>query len=434
MRRAIYRWNDIFLGMAIAAVTLLLALAPSTQAESMGLQEGNAAQLEELSQDAQQGTFSFEENVARDWRGLRKRLDQAGFTMDAALVLEGFNNSFGGLRTSTLVGASTFDLNISFDPENLLGWKGGKFYIDLEGHAGRNPSEVLVGDLQVFDKQNSAPFLQVYELWYQQKLFADKLRLKIGKVDANSEFSVIDNGLLFLNSSSQVSPTISGFPTFPDPMPSINLFFTPNESHYVSLGAYHANRSVTFGDIVRRPENAQPTLNGDFFISETGLKWRNGGAFVGNGNMKLGVWAHTGIFTRFNGEQQKGAYGWYAIIDQSLWQPAGEPEDGRGLRAFLEYGNTQSSVNIIDWHIGGGVAWQGPFPERPKDTVGFSPQYAHISPHAGLPKSYELAIETFYRLSVTGGIVIQPDLQYIINPGGQFTNTLVGTVRMEVDF
>ena len=77
-----------------------------------------------------------------------------------------------------------------------------------------------MGDLQVFDKQNSAPFLQVYELWYQQKLFEGKLRLKLGKVDANSEFSVIDNGLPFINSSTQVSPTISGFPTFPAPMPS----------------------------------------------------------------------------------------------------------------------------------------------------------------------------------------------------------------------
>ncbi len=420
--------------MTIIAAALLLAVVSVVQAESIGMQQGNVTQPDKLSRDARQGTSSFEEKVAGDWRSIYTRLDQAGFTLDAGLVLEGFKNSVGGLNTSTLVGASTLDLNLTFDPENLFGWKGSRFYIDLEGHGGRNPSEVLVGDLQVFDKQNSAPFLQVYELWYQQKLFGDKLRLKLGKVDANSEFSVIDNGLPFINSSTQVSPTISGFPTFPAPMPAINLFFTPDESHYASLGAFYANRSVSFGDIKRSPEDAQPTSNGGFFISEAGFRWQKGWIFTGNGNMKLGVWAHTGTFTRLNGERQKGVYGWYAIIDQTLWQPAGEPEDGRGLRAFLEYGNTQSGINVIDWHTGGGVAWKGPLPARPGDTLGFSPQYVHISSQAGLPKSYELAIEAFYRLRVTDMVVIQPDLQYIINPGGKYTNTLVGTVRMEVDF
>ncbi|MEJ2723553.1 MAG: carbohydrate porin [Deltaproteobacteria bacterium] len=432
MGGVICRWYGMFLGVTTTAAALLLVGVLAT--ESMGLEGGKAVQLEALSQGAQQVTSPLEEKVVRVWRGLGRRLDQAGFILDAGLVLEGFKNSIGGLRTSSLVGAATFDLNLTFDPENLSGWKGCKFYIDLEDHAGRNPSEVLVGDLQVFDKLNAAPFLQIYELWYQQGLFEDKLRLKIGKVDANSEFSVIDNGLLFLNSSTQVSPTVSGFPTFPDPMPSINLFFTPDESHYVSFGAYYANRSVSFGDIKGSPEDAQPTFNGAFIISEAGLKWPRAGAFVGNGNLKLAAWTHTGTFTRFNGEQQQGTYGWYAIIDQTLWQPAGEPEDGRGLRAFLEYGRTQSSVNVIDWHAGGGFAWQGPFPARPKDVVGVSPQYAHISSQAGLPKSYELAIETFYRLKVAGWIEIQPDLQYIVNPGGQHPNALVGTVRMEANF
>jgi porin len=434
MGGVICRRYGMFFDMATSIAALLLVGVAATQAESTGLQGGNAAQREALCQDAQQGTSSFEEKVALDWRGLRQGLDQAGFTLDARLVFEGFKNFMGGLRTSTLVGHSTFDLSLTFDPQNLFGWKGGKFYIDLEDHAGRNPSEVLIGDLQVFDKLNSAPFLQIYELWYQQRLFEDNLRLKIGKVDANSEFSVIDDGLLFLNSSAQVTPTVSGFPTFPDPMPAINLFFTPDESHYVSFGAYYANRSVTFGDIEGSPEDAQPTSNGSFLISETGLKRPGAGAFLGNGNLKLGGWGHTGTFIRFNGEQQRGTYGWYAIIDETLWQPAGEPEDGRGLRAFLEYGRTQSSVKMIDCHTGGGLAWQGPFAARPKDVVGVSPQFAHISSQAGLPKPYELAIETFYRLKVNGWIEIQPDLQYITNPGGQYLNALVGTVSMEAHF
>jgi carbohydrate-selective porin OprB len=140
--------------------------------------------------------------------------------------LEGFKNFHGGIRTTPIVGTSTFDLSLGLDTENLFNWKGGKFYITSEDHAGRNPSQVLVGDLQIFDKLNATSYLQVFEMWYQQQLLNNKLRLKIGKVDANTEFSVIDNGLPFINSSTQVSPTVFLFPTTPDPMPSVNVFFT----------------------------------------------------------------------------------------------------------------------------------------------------------------------------------------------------------------
>ena len=182
-----------------------------------------------------------------------------------------------------------------------------------------------MGDLQVFDKQNSSPYLQIFEIWYQQKLFDDKIRIKIGKVDANTEFSVIDNGLPFLNSSTQVSPTIFVFPTTPDPMPSVNVFFTPDEFYYAGFGAYYANRSDRFGDFVDDPAGVQRTGGGTFLIGETGLKWQRRAAVEKAGNLKLGAWEHTGTFTRFDGSKQQGAYGGYAILDQTLWQPKGEP-------------------------------------------------------------------------------------------------------------
>jgi len=59
----------------------------------------------------------------------------------------------------------------------------------------------LVGNVQKFTKLNYPPYLQIAEFWYRQTLFHGKLRLKLGKVDANSEFSVVDNYLAFLNSS-----------------------------------------------------------------------------------------------------------------------------------------------------------------------------------------------------------------------------------------
>ncbi|MDR3555618.1 MAG: carbohydrate porin [Syntrophobacteraceae bacterium] len=385
-------------------------------------------------QGGQPADSDFADKATGDWGGERERLKQAGITIEATFLTEGFYNFRGGIRTWPPVGSSTSDVSLGLDMEKLCGWNGGKFYADLEDHAWRNPTKTLTGDLQIFDKQNTAPYLQVFELWYQQKLFNGMLRLKVGKVDANTEFSVVDNGLSFLNSSSQVSPTVFVFPTTPDPMPSVNVFFTPPGLFYAGFGAYYANRSDRFGELVDNPADAQLSEFGAFLIGETGLKWENAPVLANAGNLKVGFWEHTGTFTRFEGAKQQGTSGGYGIIDQTLWQPAGEAPGGRGVRAFLEYGRTQQTITPVYQHIGGGLTWQGLCDCRPDDTVGVSPQYAYLSPGAGLPYTYELALEAFYKLQVTRWATLRPDLQYIVHPGGKYPDALVGTIGVRLDF
>lgn len=426
------KWHTRFSVAVVTAVTALMIVASAVRAESPP-QDGNAIPLDTSPQGQQQISSGFKDKATGDWWGLRGHLKEQGVSIGMDWVMEGFYNFRGGIERGA-VAASTLDLYLNLDMQKLLGVPGGELYVDLEDHAGRNPSTALVGDLQVFDKLSTKPYLQIFELWYQQKLFDGKLRFKIGKVDANTEFSVIDNGLEFINSSTQVSPTLFLFPTTPDPMPSVNVFFTPNEFYYASFGAYYSNRSVGFGNFVGSPQDVQLSDHGAFLIGETGPRWRHAPVFEGGGNLKLGVWGHTGTFTCFNGSRRRGTYGYYAILNQTLWQPAGEPEDGRGVRAFLVHGRTQESISTIDWHIGGGVAWKGLLAARPNDAMGFSPQYAHISRQAGLPHPYELAMELFYTLQITRWAALMPDLQYIINPGGRYPNALVGTLRLTVNF
>lgn len=375
----------------------------------------------------------FADKATGAWGGERRRLEQAGVSLNAQEVLEGFRNFRGGLNTGD-AGASTFDLSLALDMEKAFHWKGGKLYVDLEDHAGRNPSTDLTGDLQVFDKLNSSPYFQVFELWYQQKLFDGRLRLKLGKVDANTEYSVIDNGLPFLNASTQVTPTIIVFPTTPDPMPGANVFFTPCKFWYASFGIFYANRSDTFGDITGHPQSIQPTRSGVLFIGETGWRWQRAPLLGAGGNLKLGAWGHTGAFARLDGGQQIGAEGYYAVFDQTLWRPAGEPAQGRGVRSFLEAGKTQAAVSAIDWNVAGGITWTGPTAARPDDVLGFSANYAHISPQAGLPHAYELALEWLYQAPLWKWATLAPDVQFIVHPGGEYPDVVVGALDLTVNF
>ena len=52
---------------------------------------------------------------------------------------------------------------------------------------------------------------------------------------------------------------------------------------------------------------------------------------------------------------------------------------------------------------------------------------------AGEPGA-ELAVEGFYRLELTRWARFTPDLQYIVNPGGKYSNPLVATLRLMVHF
>jgi porin len=356
--------------------------------------------------------------ATRNWQTLQDRLQLSGISLGLNWVMEGFENFRGGKRTN-VVAASTLDLNLALDTDRLLELPGGEFYVDVEDHAGRNPSEVLTGDLQVFDKLNYTPYLQVFEMWYQQKLFDGAVRVKLGKVDANSEFSVITNGLPFINSSTQVSPTVFVFPTTPDPMPSADLFLT-RSIFYLSFGTFYSNSSSRFLDITGSPYAIQPISNGAFLIAETGLQWNHLPLLEMSGDLRSGVWAQTGKFKQFNGEPQNGADGVYAIFDQALWNPPSGGGHTRGLRMFLEYGQTQSSVAPIYQHFGGGVTESGLLWERPNDVVGVSPELARISSGMKTPYSYELALESFYNLRLTSWAAVQPDLQLIINPGGTY--------------
>jgi porin len=76
--------------------------------------------------------------------------------------------------------------------------------------------------------------------------------------------------------------------------------------------------------------------------------------------------------------------------------------------------------------VNGGLVYEGLLPSRPRDrtavgvTYGkFSEQLARAQRDAGAPSQrYELALELTYIIQATGWLQVQPDVQYIINPGG----------------
>jgi porin len=101
---------------------------------------------------------------------------------------------------------------------------------------------------------------------------------------------------------------------------------------------------------------------------------------------------------------------------------------------FLEYANSNKGVAPIYQHFGGGLLWTGITAKRPDDKLGICTQYGRISLQPGLLWNYEQTVESFYQISLASWANLQPDIQYIIHPGGKYSNALIGTLQLNLMF
>jgi porin len=376
-------------------------------------------------------------HLSGNWGGWRSSLSDAGISLEAANILDWARVASGGLRRRSTA-RNLLDLRLTVDLKLLTGMDAGTIWARYYSHFGRSGSRDA-GDIQGFSNIDLDDHRhQLAEVWYEQRFFNEALRLKIGKVDANTEFAFTESGAEFLNSSMGFSPTIVGLPTYPDPATGVNLFLYPTEHLYAGFGAYDGagQRGVQTGS--RGPATFFRGLNKLFYIGEVGTKWSIPG-FALPGRLGIGGWHHNDSFDRFNGGRKSGTAGFYLFLDQLIWCGESAKEDEpKGIGMFFQYGSADGAVSEIKRHVGGGFVWTGPIAGRDEDTLGTGITWVRFSgaAGAGFDKGHELAVETFYKISITGWLSAKPDLQYIVNPSGarSINNALVPGMRFEWTF
>jgi porin len=366
----------------------------------------------------------FERTTATgDWAGGRPWLEEHGVAFAGSYSVDGSVPLTGGL-TRRGAARGLLDLELALDTEPLVGLHGGSLAARFLHHHGRNGSDD-VGDLQAFSNIDGDPFSKLYELWYQQEIFGGKLRVKAGQVDANTEFAVVDTGADLLSSSAGFSPTILGFPTYPDPRLAVNVFIHPTEHLYLGGGIYGSSLEQSF-------DFAHP-----FWIGEIGFAWdRTGG--LADGRVALGIWHDTAPTDRFDGTTQSGTRGFYVVAEQRLWTENPDADvHPQGIDGFLQYGRANGSVSPFTHHVGVGLRGTGLVPSRHYDTLNVGANWTRRSedPAAGFTAN-EWSVEINYAARITPFFRLVPDLQWIGHPGGDASRSgaLVATLRTVVVF
>ncbi|HBH18101.1 MAG TPA: hypothetical protein DDX14_04035, partial [Cyanobacteria bacterium UBA9579] len=101
-----------------------------------------------------------------------------------------------------------------------------------------------------------------------------------------------------------------------------------------------------------------------------------------------------------------------------------------------QYGWGPSDRRYIARYYGGSLQYQGLIPKRNKDKVGVGMNMAKTSKRQKLinGQSKETAIELFYTAQITPWLSVQPDMQFVINPGGKGKDAMIFGVRTVINF
>jgi len=364
------------------------------------------------------------EHATGEWGGVRERWEQAGVEVELAYLVDSSVVMAGGVRHGA-AGRSLLDLDFTVDLERLVAIRGTTLFADFHHFRGRNGSDD-VGDLQGISNIDAEPVTELAEAWIETHFASDRVRLKVGKVDANTEFDYVEAGAEFLHPSVAMSPTDLGFPTYPDPAWSVNLFVYPTAQTYGGIALYDGSSLAGEATSTHAPRWAFDRDR--LWIGEAGFAWDRA-------RLGVGLWHHAAELPRFDGTTASGTTGGYGVAEKQVWHPAGDPEKHRGIACFLLAGWADDQVAEVGRHLTLGSRWGGPWARRPDDVVAAMVSFANLSDAKGTPfRGDETAVELTYRLQLTPFLAIQPDLQWIHNPSGDPTlhDATVAGVRLSV--
>jgi porin len=356
-----------------------------------------------------------------DWASVRRDLKRIGVELQVGVTAD-LSDVASGSLSNPVVGRALAKTGLALDFEKLAGLRGTRALLQYQRkRGGFGPAST--GDAQGFSNIDADDFGSLYEVWVEQTLLPG-LRVKVGQIDANTEFAFVENGGAFINPSMGFSPTIFVLPTYPSPHLGVIAQAQPSKRFWAGIGI--------FRDEMDQGGTAGPRHEA-FAIGEVGVRW----ALGGGGRLGVGYWHHTGSFplVRDEGASVK-ASGQYMVFDQVLWS-GGTDDSPKSVAAFAQVGLSNRHISPIARHLGGGVLATGLVPGRPSDSVGVGVTTVSFGdqPVADANLQGEVNLGAFYRLALTAWMAIKPDLQVILRPSGEAGRKVVtATARFEVTF
>ncbi|MBV8213189.1 MAG: carbohydrate porin [Verrucomicrobia bacterium] len=334
-------------------------------------------------------------------------------------------------------------MGANLDAEKLLAWKGASFGIQFLRFDGQDTND-QAGSVQGYNSLPGPKPLdrsELYELWYRQALFDDRLIFRIGKIVPTYDFNNVARpvpthdealdipavtGLLY--TPVFVNPTLLGaIGGYYNPVYGVTVTVAPTKNSYLNYGLYD-------GNVARQVQTGLtgPHFNGYYFnILETGVDWVAAGKYPGQ--FGVGGWYQTGQLHGHRRISRDGTGGFYFFGGQRIWASCVEPpiQDGKGealiptgpgghhasISAFVQIGVNNAETLPVKDYFGTGLSGFGLVPSRPDDSIGVGMAWSWLNPNL-FNRPSELMFQGYYQAHLYGGVFFEPAISYIPTPGG----------------
>jgi porin len=391
------------------------------------------------------------DHLLGDWWGVRTRLEDEGIKPTVTFVSNLAGNPVGGMRQG-FTEADNLGLNLLFDLEKLYGLKGSTFVFTTSQRSGANLSAIDIGNTFTTQQVYGRETWQVIDVAYLQDFLDGRVQTRIGRIAAGDVFDVSPYDYLFMQNAIDGNPVgiflnAPGMTAYPNATWGAELKIQTTERTYVRGGLYN-------GDIEHTHE-----------LHDHGLDWSMRGPLfaIGEavyqvnqlkddtglpGNYKFGMWYDGHSYQDFGtkvlgpnaaglgivSQVRHGNFGFYGLFDQALVR-FGSPDEeilrGIGVTACVQAAPLQDRSQM-PLFLSAAVLVRGIFPQRPRDVAGFGVFYGRFSndlrsaerlassldPTVGVQQG-ETVLEWNYTFRFrNGAFFVEPDLQYIIRPGG----------------
>jgi porin len=364
------------------------------------------------------------DRLSGDWQGVRTAQENAGFKTFAYYSGIFNSNVHGGNSTDSSYSGDLF-VGMEFDLEKLLGWDDTTFVLSGIDRHGRSIDKAVGGKYSVMQNvggQNA--FL--YNVTLEKTFLDDTLSVKFGRMTATDDF--VGSPLYSYSVNNAVNGQIRAalfdgvMSSYPFPTWGARLKYQPDEEFYAMLGVFNQTNDI----FDRDDQGVDWSINEDDGVSIfTQVGWNPKLAnkpahfFAGMNNVffDMDQFNSTGTreeFTRF-----------YGHADYQLFAESPGSDEGLVVFATLGYSPFEDAA-VMPVQSTLGLNYLGLFPGREKDrtmffaTYGaFSDDFADEEAAAGRSEpDYEMVLEVGHRFQVTPSTYFQPDLQYIVQPGG----------------
>lgn len=388
--------------------------------------------------------------------GVRETLDGYGISLGLVNTSDLLANPTGGRRQGAVYEGLSL-LTLGVDLEKSAGLAGTSFNLSVENILGRGLARGNLLSLTTPSSLELEPATALNEVWLQQKFADGKADVRIGQLAADGEFMTSLYGALFVNSgfgwaTLPVSDLPSGGNYAPLATPGVRLHVQASDAVALLAGVYNGNPAGPgTGNAQRRDLSGTDFRTGDgvLVILEAQLAVGQGEG-ERPGTYKLGGWYNSNRFAdqlydatgvilskpASSGlpRQHRGDYSLYAGFDQLVARAEGVKDGGLGV--FARVMGAPGDRKLVSIAANAGMSLKGVLFGREDDTLGLGIAYTKISNAAQTAdlvalqsgtavapvRSQETAVELTYQMQVAGWWQIQPDIQYIFNPGGGGAN------------